>query len=142
MRDKKLTLVIPGKLPSSKELFGFKLYFPSHELEKSLSFSSPLLLYSNSSLLFFSTSPAHPKSHSLSPLLLKTLNHSLLFALFHCLAHSFSCCPRQLISSLSKCTLSEYLNLPFFALKNAFLYLSSSHHSAHFPFFFPFPRRP
>ena len=28
MRDKKLTVVIPGKLPSSKELLGFKLYFP------------------------------------------------------------------------------------------------------------------
>ncbi|RVW63678.1 Transcription factor MYB28 [Vitis vinifera] len=35
MRDKKLTVVIRGKLPSSKELLGFKLYFPSHESARS-----------------------------------------------------------------------------------------------------------
>lgn len=141
MKDKKLTIVIPGKLPSSKELFGLKLYFPSHELAKLSSASSPLLLCSGSSLLFSSTPLAHPKSHYLALLLPKTLNHSLSSTLYHSLAHNFSCCPRQLLSSLSKCTLLEYPNLPFFILEHAFLYLSLSHHPAP-SLFFPFSRHP
>ena len=43
MRDKKLRVGIPGKISSSKELLGFKLYFPSHESARPLSASSPFL---------------------------------------------------------------------------------------------------
>ena len=65
MRDKKLTVVIPGKLPSSKELLGFKLYFPFLCLPQNHSkltsfFSLPFSLFSS-----FSQPQILSKSHLL-----------------------------------------------------------------------------
>ena len=79
MRDKKLTIVIPRKLPSSKELLGFKLCFPSHGSTRSPHFMLALFLEWLSQLtlnLLFTLPPPQSRSPIFLIVLPWFLNHS------------------------------------------------------------------
>lgn len=78
IRDKKFTLVVPRKLPSSKEVLGFKLYFHSPQINKiSLNFSfvptpfHSIFFLCSASLTLSQKGPSHSLLTILSSRLLK-----------------------------------------------------------------------
>ena len=112
MRDKKLTVV--GKLPSSKELLGFKFYFPSHESARSPHLLLALSAYSKSSAhslknVFLSLlSP----SQKWPPFLLKNLPFPSCSALFSQAPKTFLAAPSHSPTILSSFPLPQLSRFP------------------------------